>query len=458
VSNGVICLWGTQPYDVRAVLPVIKSVMGSGPRVVWQARDLDAGTSEKLPEASCHVLILPVQGVLTVGEKVHQLRTAVGRGPHLSLCTEKPDTESESVLYRCGADSVITPAGWSAREVADRILGQLFELGIGGNLSVGDLRGRTASMVALGDEVRTVAPLDDPVLILGERGSGKELVAKEIHGGHRAAQPFLAVNCAEFAPDLLPSELFGHERGAFTSADRSRSGLLIEGGAGTVFLDEIGDLSSHAQAALLRVIQFGEVRPVGGNHSIQMHARIVLATHKDLDVECAKGRFRLDLYDRIRPFTLRIPPLRERKADVPLLASHFMDEKLGTEWRSRPFRPGVLDCLFRYDWPGNVRELRGAIRVAAAYATPTGGPLNEVRLQQALHPPRVSADSATVLFDPAADTWKDVADRTRESYFRAILVAVGGNRKLAAARAGISRSRLHEILREMNGSEGDSLT
>jgi DNA-binding NtrC family response regulator len=328
------------------------------------------------------------------------------------------------------------------------------------------LRGATQLMQSLDRELSTVAPLADPVLILGETGVGKELVAHEIHTRSGRSGELLPVNMAALSPELMASELFGHERGAFTGALERRRGLLAEAGVGTVFLDEIGDLELHAQANLLRVLEELRVRPVGGNQWLPIRARILFATNRDLDEDCAEGRFRRDLYERLRGLPIRVPPLRKRKADIPLLVHHFLDafnrENPGRRW----VPPGALDPLFRHDWPGNVRELRQVVREAAAFATSPDGPINKERLRDAAlsrlagrrprdtnpatpeHPSTASPLLHTISFDPEGDTLQVVRDRAESQYLRNLLALTGGNKTVAAEKAGISLSQLYALLKK----------
>jgi DNA-binding NtrC family response regulator len=220
------------------------------------------------------------------------------------------------------------------------------------------------------DLVRDVADLPSTVLIRGESGTGKEVVARAIHSaGVRAERPFVAVSCAALAESLLESELFGHEWGAFTGASTRREGKLEAAGEGTLFLDEIGDVPAKTQVDLLRVLQEREFSRVGGNEPIPLRARVIAATNRDLEAEVAAGRFREDLYYRLNVIGIRVPPLRERKEDVPLLTQHFVESialELGREIPS--VSEDAMDVLLAHDWPGNVRELENALERALVTA------------------------------------------------------------------------------------------
>jgi len=226
------------------------------------------------------------------------------------------------------------------------------------------LVGRSPAMAKLRDQIARVAPVSSPVLIVGESGSGKELVAREVHRRSAAARgPFLAVNSAALPTELVESELFGHERGAFTGAITARKGAFEAAAGGTLFLDEVGDLPPAAQAKLLRVLEQRQVTRVGGNRTIAVDARVVAATNRDLEKEVAAGRFREDLLYRLNVHVLRVPPLSERLSDVPVLVEHLLATtcaRFGA--RPRTLEPAALECLMAYEWRhNNVRELRNVI-------------------------------------------------------------------------------------------------
>jgi two-component system nitrogen regulation response regulator GlnG len=231
--------------------------------------------------------------------------------------------------------------------------------------------GRSAVVRDLGKQIGRVAPLDVSVLILGESGTGKELVARALHQhSRRAAGPFLAINSAAIPEGLVESELFGHEPGAFTGAGPRRIGRFEQADGGTVFLDEIGDMPAAAQAKVLRFLQDRTFERVGGHEPIRTSVRVLAATHQDLDRLIAAGRFRADLYYRLREVVLRVPPLRDRPEDIAELALHFLAQFAREAGRDLAgFAPDTLDALRRHPWPGNVRELRGAVREAALRTT-----------------------------------------------------------------------------------------
>jgi len=301
------------------------------------------------------------------------------------------------------------------------------------------LIGTSPLMLELYKQIAHVAPTDATILITGESGSGKELVARTIHQRSRRARgAHLAVNCAALAESLLESELFGHEKGAFTGAHAVRRGLFEEASGGTLFLDEIGDVGPKMQAQLLRVLQEGEVRRVGGSQSISVDVRVIAATNRELAAEVATSRMRADLYYRLNVVGLHIPPLRERGDDVIALARHFT--ALHALRLGRPIPEISETALARirgYPWPGNVRELENALARAVAMSQ------RAVLLPQDL-PPLVSGDAAQP--SSAIDhDWPSLAELDRR-YVDRVLQRTGGNRTTAAAILGVDRRTLQRML------------
>jgi two-component system response regulator HydG len=275
------------------------------------------------------------------------------------------------------------------------------------------------------------------VLLTGESGTGKELVAHAIHHASlRATGPFVAVNCAALADTLLESELFGHEKGAFTGADRQRVGRFEQAQAGTLFLDEIGELSAAVQAKLLRVLQEREFQRVGGTATLRADVRLIAATNRDLEREVAAGRFRDDLFYRLNVFSVHLPPLRERGDDILLLADHFARE-IGA--RMVKGEPGLgrdaREVLLRHTWPGNIRELSNAIERALIVSD--GGLLTAAQL--AIGAPRPAKEDAP---SRAPRGPRSLADLERQLVTEALSTA-RGNKSRAAALLGLTRSQLY---------------
>jgi two-component system, NtrC family, response regulator AtoC len=393
-------------------------------------------------------LIIGEQGVISVGEQIGRVRDNTPLTTQIILCTHQPSAEARQTLLECGASEVITPETWSPRHIAERIGSQLILCQDVSPSKFGRLRGATKRARELYRHIGTLAPLSETILILGETGTGKELVAREIHELSHRPDIFVPVNCPEISPELFSSELFGHTKGAFTGADRPRHGLIAEAKDGTVFLDEIGDLDLQAQAKLLRFLEERRLRRVGSDQWEDISARVILATNLNLEEACRKGEFRRDLYERIRGFTLELSPLRERKADIPLLAQHFVDE-YNKEYKCNLEIPaGGLDSLFRYQWPGNVRELRAVIRKAAAYSNGTGS-ISTLILQETVSRREGHQAGNSVIFDPFVDTWRDIQQRLQNTYFRSLLSIAGNDKDTAIKLSGLSRSQFYEKLREM---------
>jgi DNA-binding NtrC family response regulator len=235
---------------------------------------------------------------------------------------------------------------------------------------VGGLIGSSPEMEKVYRILSKVAHSTHPVLILGESGTGKEIVARAIHdNGPNAAKPFIAVDCGTLVPTLIESELFGHVKGAFTGANRAKGGLLSAADGGTVFLDEIGELPLDLQAKLLRALQEKEVRPVGATHAVPITARVLAATNRDLNAMVAQGLFRKDLFFRLSVVNLKLPPLRERREDIAVLAEHFLEGIQREAGSSHVFSEEAMRLLTEYDWPGNVRELENAIERACSLSS-----------------------------------------------------------------------------------------
>lgn len=305
--------------------------------------------------------------------------------------------------------------------------------------------GRSAPMIALYKEIARVAPTRSTVLIIGESGVGKELVARAIHRhSARADGPFVPVNCGALPENLLESELFGHVKGAFTGAVADRKGLWEEADKGTLFLDEIGDIPLAMQVKLLRALQEGEVRPVGGSRARQVDARVIAATNRNLEADVAAGRFREDLYYRLSTVTLRVPPLRQRREDLPLLVEVFLQRAAKAHGRSLWLDPAALAVLTAYDFPGNIRELQAAIEYAALYAR--GGVIRPEDLPLKLQTPEARSSAAAASASaPAVFADLPTLDELERRYLVHVLEAVKGNRTRAAEIMGIDRRTLYRM-------------
>jgi two-component system nitrogen regulation response regulator NtrX len=312
------------------------------------------------------------------------------------------------------------------------------------------LVGDSPAMVSLRQQVAIAAPTNGRVLIFGENGTGKELVARNIHAlSRRRTGPFVEVNCAAIPDDLIESELFGHVRGAFTGAVSDRRGKFETAHGGTIFLDEIGDMSLRTQAKVLRVLQEQVMEPVGGSSRIKVDARVLAATNKDLPAEIRAGRFRDDLYFRLNVVPIVVAPLRDRLDDVPVLAGYFMAQ-LAREYGRRPktFDPGAIAALQQYSWPGNVRELRNLVeRLMIMVASDRVGAHDLTFLDPGMWPAAAGAPASLVRLHDARD------DFERE-YIRRALAAQGGNISRTAEALGVERSNLYRKMRAFGIAPG----
>jgi transcriptional regulator with GAF, ATPase, and Fis domain len=288
------------------------------------------------------------------------------------------------------------------------------------------------------------------VLITGESGTGKELVARTIHHmSTRADRPLMAVNCPAIPDQLLESELFGHVKGAFSGADRRRTGLFVEADGGSLLLDEIGDISMNIQTKLLRVLEEKEVRPVGSNKSTNVDVRILASTNQDLEAKITAGTFREDLFYRLQVLTVQTPPLRKRSSDIPLLASHFLHQACLEMGRSEEMRlqPETLAYLSSRSWPGNVRELQNFMRRLAVFARSDDIGMGLVRLVENAEKPAEAGIEENLPYKRAKAA---VLDEFTASYVREMLKKTGGNVSEAARLSGLERVSLQKIIKRLN--------
>ncbi len=307
------------------------------------------------------------------------------------------------------------------------------------------------------ETVGVIAATDSRILITGETGTGKQVVARAIHtASPRRDEPFVDVNCAAIPDTLLESELFGHERGAFTGADARRIGRFEEAGRGTLFLDEIGEMNYAVQSKLLKVLQDGQFNRVGGQAALRSGARVIAATNRDLELEVAQGRFRSDLYYRLQVITLLLPPLRHRPGDVPILVEHFLQRfrRPPAPGAAAPgpirFAPEAMQALMRYGWPGNVRELENMIeRIAVLHRSgePVGlDALPPRLLAQTSGPPSTLTSASPVTGQPRPmGSFRQAKGEFEREYVRAALAYAGGNMAEAARVAAMDRSQFFRM-------------
>jgi DNA-binding NtrC family response regulator len=434
-------------------------------------RVLEADSAEQAREAiSREAPALILLDLIMAGEDglgfLRRLRASGDETP--VLVVSALDTARTAVeALESGANDYIVK-GFDLEELRKRIgnLIELAELGaenqrlrreLVADGQFGRMLGRSAAMRRLFATAERVARADATVLILGESGTGKDLLAQEIHArSPRAERAFVAVNCAALPETLIESELFGYERGAFTGAAQQRKGKFELASGGTLFLDEIGDMNPVTQAKVLRALENRSIERLGGSQSIDVDVRVISATHRDLDAELSAGRFRQDLYYRLRVVTLEIPPLRAHKEDLPLLADAFLTQ-LGAR-HGRPARSGsgaglsreALSLLRRYDWPGNVRELRNALERALVLCR--GDEIDTTDL-----PDEIRENKTGVGGTPkrAGDSLLDETDfrearrKFEVAYLRRKLEEHRWNVSQTAAEIGLQRQSLQEKLREL---------
>jgi DNA-binding NtrC family response regulator len=312
----------------------------------------------------------------------------------------------------------------------------------------GSIIGRSPEMEKLYRIIAKAAYSSHPVLILGESGTGKELVARSIHfSGPYRDKPFIPVDCGSLVPTLIESELFGYVKGAFTGAAQAKDGLLSIAEGGTIFLDEVGELPVDLQAKLLRAIQEKEIRPVGSTKRIPINVRILAATNRDLEQGVSHGNFRRDLYFRLNVLSLRIPPLRERRQDIPMLASHFLDRLSRSSGQERTLSDEAIKAMLAYDWPGNVRELENCLERACALTT---GPM--IHLGD-VSPSVSNLNSAHTLADAnMGSKIVPMAELEKQTILNAI-AQLNGDKLMAARLLGIGKTTLYRKLKEYGSQE-----
>jgi DNA-binding NtrC family response regulator len=306
----------------------------------------------------------------------------------------------------------------------------------------GNIIGRAPEMEKLYRIIAKAAQSSHPVLILGESGTGKEMVARSIHfSGPHHEKPFIPVDCGSLVPTLIESELFGYVKGAFTGANHSKDGLMAIAEGGTIFLDEVGELPVDLQAKLLRAIQEKEIRPVGSTRRVPINVRILAATNRDLEQAVAQGTFRRDLYFRLNVLSLRIPALRERRQDIPILAQHFLDRFNRDSDQDKELSDEALKAMLAYDWPGNVRELENCLERACAFTT--GAVLYARDLPGAVTSTRDSGlgcESTAAKIIPMTELEKQTILKTIEQ--------LNGDKLMAARLLGIGKTTLYRKLKE----------
>jgi len=411
---------------------------------------------EELRASSPQTVVVVMTAFATIDSAVEAMR--IGAGDYLTkpFSMEELTTVIERAAQRRNFDA------------ESRLLRERLRSGKG----MGNLVGNSPAMEKLYRILSKVAHTTHPVLILGESGTGKELVARSIHGnGPAAARPFIPIDCGSLVPSLIEGELFGYVKGAMPGTNRSKIGLLAAADGGTIFLDEIGELPLDLQARLLRALQEKEIRPVGGTQPVTINARILAATNRDLEQMVATGRFRKDLFFRLNIVNLRIPPLRERRADIPLLAAHVLERMRRDDGLGYTFADETLRLLMDYDWPGNVRELEHAVERACALSS---GPVlhisdfptqlqshqqNALQLQDERAQRARGIAALTQGYDslePSARAVLPIAELEKQAILNTIR-ELKGDKLMAARLLGIGKTTLYRKLKEYGISDERNL-
>ncbi len=417
----------------------------------------DLADAAKLPRVPFDGVLLEAMPAHPVGEAV--LRASeIARGVPVLVCVPESLAESADEALAAGAAGVLFLDPECARPGFVHAVSEALDarhasapspdcfLVPASDDAISPLVARSSAMREVSQLVALAASSPSTVLLTGETGAGKEVVARQLHTrSDRAVEPFVAINCAAFPEALLESELFGHLKGSFTGADRTKPGLFEAAGRGTLFLDEIAEMELSLQAKLLRVLQEREIRPVGGTRSVPVHCRIVAATNRVLQDEVRSGHFREDLYYRLNVFPIRVPPLRERRKDILPLARHFL--------ALHGPREGKQDChltlataqlLESYGWPGNVRELENEM-LRVLMLTPSGS----------LVTPKVLSRKLVEILEPIApgggpdETLRQAVDRVEAWLIRRALANNGGRKASTARRLGLTREGLYKKLKRL---------
>jgi len=440
--------------DDQAHRTMLRTLLGGWGYEVEEADD-GSRAVEKVHQGVFDLILMDVRMVKVSGLEALPEIKAFNPAIPVLIMTAYSSVESAVEALRKGAYDYLTkPLDFDELGLAiDRALEHnrlkhenlILKETLGTAFDMGGIIGRSRVMMELLETVALVAPTEAPVSITGDSGTGKELIAGAVHfNSPRREKPFIKVNCAAITETLLESELFGHEKGAFTGADRRKEGRFRQAHLGTIFLDEISEMSMAMQAKLLRVLQEREIQRVGGEEVINVDVRVLAATNRDLKQEIENGRFREDLFYRLNVVTLRLPSLRERQEDIPLLAQHFL-ERFAEKNRKRikGFTPQAMDLLVRYRWPGNVRELmnaveRGVVLCRSEYISEQELPLS---LREASDREPLVQQEHTIPADlPLEDVQKISILKTLE--------ATGGNKSETARRLGITRRTLHKKLKK----------
>jgi len=441
--------------DDSAHRTMLKTLIGGWGYAVSEADDGSTAV-EKIKEAAFDLVLMDVRMVKVSGLEALETIKAVNPAIPVIIMTAYSSVETAVKALKQGAHDYLTkPLDFDKlRLTIERAMehtrlkeeNRLLRETLGQQFDSQNIIGKSPAMLRLLETVSQVAPSEATVLISGESGTGKELIAGAIHfNSLRKDGPFVKINCAAITETLLESELFGHEKGAFTGADRRKEGRFRQAHGGTLLLDEVSEMSLMMQVKLLRALQEREFNRVGGEATIQVDVRVIAATNKDLMEQIDDGAFREDLYYRLNVVELEVPPLSHRKEDIPLLAQHFLATFVAKNRKEiKGFTPQAMDNLIRYDWPGNVRELMNAVERGVVLARTDYLDVTDFAFMRSsmLQTDRDSADSAALSVKGDAPL-----EEIEKAAILSTLQAAGGNKSEAARRLGITRKTLHKKLK-----------
>ena len=425
----------------------------------YTVSEADDGSSavEKVKETTFDLVLMDVRMVKISGLEALETIKAYNPAIPVIIMTAYSSVETAVEALKQGAHDYLTkPLDFDKlRLTIDRAMehtrlkeeNRLLRETLGHQFDTQNIIGNSPKMITLLETVAQVAPSEATVLISGESGTGKELIAGAIHfNSLRKKGPFVKINCAAITETLLESELFGHEKGAFTGADRRKEGRFSQAHGGTLFLDEVGEMSLMMQVKLLRALQEREFNRVGGESTIQVDVRVIAATNKNLKDRINEGAFREDLYYRLNVVELEVPPLSDRKEDIPLLTRHFLEMFAAKNRKEiKGFTPKAMDNLIRYNWPGNVRELmnaveRGVVLARSSYLDEADFPFMKDSLIENNQEDSINPDELSLQGDvPLEEIEKTAILKTLET--------ANGNKSEAARRLGITRKTLHKKLK-----------
>lgn len=416
--------------------------------------EADSGESalEIVKKKAFDLVLLDLKMRGLTGIEVLEQMKQMDLGADVVLLTAHSTVESAVKAIRLGAaDFLLKPVDFELiQKVVDRALEKRRLERVNRALADrpevrgGFLIGSSERMAKLADTAVQAAKSNATILITGESGTGKQVLAEFIHRqSERKDGPFVYINCVAITDELIESTLFGHEKGAFTGAISRKEGRIEAAAGGSAFLDEVGDISAKLQAKLLHFLEAGEFERVGGTQTLSVDCRVITATNRDLKGAIREEKFREDLYYRLNVISLHLPPLRERREEVPTLATHFL-ERMQTELKRPPmkFTARTMEILSKYSWPGNVRQLRNAVERMAVLA-------RDDKLTPDLLPPEIFEGDDPETFEPGDLPLKDAVTEFKNAYIRKALAKTGGNQKKAAEMLGLQRTFLNRLIKQM---------